>query len=328
VSGVALARQNNGVGVVGVAPGVAAADVFYWGVCDNMQPGNCDSGDIVDALNWARDFLGPRGVINVSIAGSCNIYKAAAVSGAYNAGHVLVAGVGNNGVNEQLCVAQYSQVLAVAGINPNKTFAIPSPCNPNFPGSSWGSHVDVVAPYQVFTTSLANTYLTVCGTSVSSPGVAGVALLVRARYPTWTNGQVRDRIIFTAENLGIAGWDDHFGYGLVRAHLAVAFDPPTVTPSIVAGKPKLTWNPIPFAAQYHIYRSITPTACPTWELYAATTGTTFTDSSTPVTSFYGYSLPPSQTAVNYFVGAVHSDGTYSTSSAPPALFTVSSNPPC
>jgi hypothetical protein len=147
-------------------------------------------------------------------------------------------------------------------------------------------------------------------------------------HPTWTNGQVRDRIIFTAENLGIAGWDDHFGYGLVRAHLAVAFDPPTVTPSIVAGKPKLTWNPIPFAAQYHIYRSITPTACPTWELDATTTGTTFTDSSTPVTSFYGYSLPPSQTAVNYFVGAVHSDGTYSTSSAPPALFTVSSNPPC
>jgi hypothetical protein len=325
VSGVALALEN-ATGILGVAPGVAAPDVYYWGVCGD--DGHCDSDGIVDALNWSVNSLGSRGVISVSIAGTCSVAKALAVSAAYNAGHVIVAGVGNEGANSQKCIAAYSQVIAVAGISPDRTFAIPAPeplCAP-WPGSNWGDHVDVVAPYWAqSTTTPPSTYIGACGTSIASPTVAGVALLVRARYP-YPNWEVRQRILDTAEDLGPRGWDDHFGNGLVRAHLAVAFDPPQLTPSVVSNKAKLTWQAVPFAVQYEVWVSITP-ACPDFELWATTSGTTYTAASPTVSSYYGAAPPPSHAALNSYVVAVTADGTSSKASTA-SFLTVSSNPPC
>jgi subtilisin len=331
VSGVALARQN-GFGIIGVAPGVSVHDVYYWGVCANIcaNNGTCDAGELVNALNWSVNWLGSRGVINVSIAGSCGIAKAIAVAAAYNAGHVLVAPTGNTGTYTEKCIAWYSQVIAVAGISPDRTFAAPAPvplCSPH-QGSSWGNHVEVVAPYWAYTTGPANSHWDMCGTSLASPAVAGVALLVRARYPGWSNSQVRARIQLTAEPLGPPGWDDHFGYGLVRAHLAVAFDPPQLIPSVVANKAKLNWDPVPFAVQYEVWKSITPTACPEWELWTTTAGTTFTAFSPSVVAYHGPS-PPSggQAALNLFVVGVTADGT-KTQASGASFLTVSSNPPC
>ncbi|MGQ0703447.1 MAG: S8 family peptidase [Gemmatimonadales bacterium] len=327
VSGMALPPQN-GLGVVGVAPGVSGGDVFYWGACDGN--GDCDGGEIVNALNWSVNNLGPKGVINSSIRGSCSIGKAMAVSAAYNAGHVIVAGVGNDGENSDACIAAYSEVIAVAGIKRDRTFANPAPvpeCSP-IGGSNWGDHVDVVAPYWAQSTTIPpSTYGPHCGTSLASPTVAGVALLVRARYPTWANWQVRQRIFETAEPLGPPGWDDHFGWGLVRAHLAVAFDPPALTPSVVNNRAKLTWQPIPFAVRYDVYYSITPTACPVWELLTTTTGTTITVNAPTVSSYWGTAPPYGQAALNLYVVGIAADGT-STKSSSASFLTVSSDPPC
>jgi subtilisin family serine protease len=240
-----------------------------------------------------------------------------AVAGAYNAGHVLVAGMGNTGANQTFYPAGYSQVIAVAGVFPDKTFATSNPCNPQFPlGATWGNHVDFVAPWEVFTTTFPTPafYGTFCGTSYATPAVSGTALLVRARYPAWANWQARARLEETAFPLGPPGWDDHFGHGLIRAHLAVAFDPPNVTATVPSGKPKLTWSAIPFATGYQIYRAVTPTACPSWTPWATTTATTCTDFSTAVSSFYGYDVTPSQTAVEYFVVATVVEGGVTTQS--------------
>ena len=328
VSGVALPSQN-GIGIVGVAPGMRGDDIFYWGACNGA--GDCDGADIVAALNWSVSNLGPRGVINVSIAGTCSLPKALGVSAAYNAGHVLVAAVGNDGQDTEKCIAMYSEVIAVAGIKPDRTFAHPVPvpkCNPAFPGSNWGDHVDVVAPYWAqLTTFPPSSYIAQCGTSLASPTVAGIALLLRARYPTWANWQVRQRIIDTAQPLGPPGWDDHFGWGLVRAHLASAFDPPLLTPSVVSNKAKLTWQPIPFAVRYDIYFSVTPVSCPNWELLTSTTSTTFTAGSPAVSSYYGTAPPGQQSALNLYVVGIAADGT-TTKSSSASFLTVISNPPC
>ena len=60
------------------------------------------------------------------------------------------------------------------------------------------------------------------GTSMATPHVSGVAALIWSKYPSATNAQVRQAMIETAEDLGDAGRDTSFGYGLVQANDALA----------------------------------------------------------------------------------------------------------
>lgn len=55
------------------------------------------------------------------------------------------------------------------------------------------------------------------GTSMASPHVAGVAAIVWSAKPTATNQEIRDVLAATAEDLGSAGRDNSFGWGLVNA---------------------------------------------------------------------------------------------------------------
>lgn len=59
------------------------------------------------------------------------------------------------------------------------------------------------------------------GTSMATPHVAGVASLIWSKHPTATNAKVRQALQETAEDLGTAGRDNSYGYGLVRAKAAM-----------------------------------------------------------------------------------------------------------
>lgn len=59
------------------------------------------------------------------------------------------------------------------------------------------------------------------GTSMATPHVSGVAALVWSHFPTLSNVEIRDTLASTAEDLGAAGRDDSYGYGLVQAAAAV-----------------------------------------------------------------------------------------------------------
>jgi subtilisin family serine protease len=59
------------------------------------------------------------------------------------------------------------------------------------------------------------------GTSMATPHVAGVAALLWSAYPNASNQNIRDAMTQTAMNLGVAGRDDSYGYGLVQAHDAL-----------------------------------------------------------------------------------------------------------
>lgn len=58
------------------------------------------------------------------------------------------------------------------------------------------------------------------GTSMATPHVSGVAGLVWSHFPECTNDQIRKVLQNTAEDLGTAGRDNAYGYGLVRAAVA------------------------------------------------------------------------------------------------------------
>jgi subtilisin family serine protease len=58
------------------------------------------------------------------------------------------------------------------------------------------------------------------GTSMATPHVSAVAAIVWARNPNCTASQLRNSLNLSARNLGAAGRDSSFGYGMVQAKAA------------------------------------------------------------------------------------------------------------
>jgi subtilisin family serine protease len=69
----------------------------------------------------------------------------------------------------------------------------------------------------------ATDYVDWDGTSFSAPHVAGVVALLLSVDPSLTPAQVRRTLDATATDLGKAGYDHRFGFGLVNACVAVNF---------------------------------------------------------------------------------------------------------
>lgn len=61
------------------------------------------------------------------------------------------------------------------------------------------------------------------GTSMASPHVAGVAALVWSHHPSCNADEIRNALNASAEDLGSAGRDVKFGYGLVQAKDAIDY---------------------------------------------------------------------------------------------------------
>ena len=66
----------------------------------------------------------------------------------------------------------------------------------------------------------AISYAYLSGTSMAVPHVSGVAALVWSYFPSCTGEQIRATLRNSAQDLGDAGRDDKYGYGLVQAHAA------------------------------------------------------------------------------------------------------------
>jgi subtilisin len=212
-----IAAARNGYGVVGVAPKVK---LYALKVLDANGSGSFSN--VIAALQWCVE----NGVqiTNNSYGSSKDpgtIVKEA-FDAAYNAGILHVASAGNSGNptgrgDNVGYPARYTSVIAVAATTKTDSRAS---------YSSTGPDVELAAPGSAInSTLLGGGYGEMSGTSMASPHVAGAAALVWYANPTWSNEQVRQRLIETAEDLGPSGRDPYYGYGLVRADLAVGSAP-------------------------------------------------------------------------------------------------------
>lgn len=220
-----VAALWNGVGVVGAAPEVELYSVKVLG-----SDGFGYWSWIIAGINWA--VTNGMRVINMSLGGDPSTTLETACNNAYAAGVLLVAAAGNTGEGTDTvrAPARYASVIAVGATNSRDE-------RTSF--SATGPGLELAAPGEsIRSTLLGGGYGTKSGTSMASPHVAGAAALVWAANPTWTNAQVRQRLLATAQDLGAAGWDPYYGHGLVRADLAAAgaTPPPPPTGTLVVKK--------------------------------------------------------------------------------------------
>ncbi|MFC9068584.1 type VII secretion-associated serine protease mycosin [Streptomyces harbinensis] len=206
VAGIIAARPDDASGFVGLAPEATIIPV---------RQNDAYGSGTVDSLAWSIDHAVAQGarIINISqdseqqLSDDNNLKRA--IDAALTADVVVIASVGNDGADGSMAEtypAAYDGVLAVAASDRNNERAF---------FSQSGDFVGIAAPgVDMVSTVPGGGQCVDNGTSFAAPYVAGVAALLRAKYPDWTAPQVITHLQQTAER-GIPGPDPYIGWGVV-----------------------------------------------------------------------------------------------------------------
>ncbi|MFI7502945.1 type VII secretion-associated serine protease mycosin [Streptomyces sp. NPDC049687] len=206
VAGIIAARPAKGTGFVGLAP-----DATIIPIKQNNAEGDGTALTLAESIRYAVDE--GADVINIS-QDTANAVEPApslkqAVDYALDRQVVVVASAGNDGLGGNVKVtypASYGGVLAVAASDRN---------NERASFSQSGEFVGVAAPgVDMVSTVPGDGHCSDNGTSFSAPYVAGVAALLKSKYPKWTAREIVAQIEQTAER-SISGHDRLVGWGVV-----------------------------------------------------------------------------------------------------------------
>ncbi|MEM1215582.1 MAG: S8 family serine peptidase [Bacteroidota bacterium] len=175
-AGIAAASDND-QGVIGIAPEALLVPVKV------LNPNGGAYSWITQGIRYCADVEMPgyedyARVISMSLGGpSANQQLEDAIDYAIEKGCYVTAAAGNSGYNGSNTIGypgRYEQVITVASIGKSE---MPS----RF--SSGGDQVDVAAPGEgILSTHLDGQYAYLSGTSMATPGVAGIIALIASYY--------------------------------------------------------------------------------------------------------------------------------------------------
>ena len=191
----------------GAAPGAElfAADVY----CGLPTGGAVDV--VADAFSWlAREHVA---VINVSLVGPPNATLEAVIRLVVARGHLVVAAVGNDGpAAPPLYPASYPGVVGVTAVDTHRRVLFEAGRGPQVRFAAPGADMSAAKSLQTFEL--------VRGTSFAAPIVAGL-LAARLQEPDPKSAlRAVDDLAHRAVDLGAAGPDPVYGWGLVGGDLA------------------------------------------------------------------------------------------------------------
>ncbi|GAB2611176.1 S8 family serine peptidase [Kribbella endophytica] len=245
VAGIIAASTNDSRGIAGVAWNARILPVKVL-----QANGSGSDSAIVDGINWAASH-GAR-VINMSLGGpSYNAVMHNAIKAAVAKGIVVVVSSGNEYSNVPHYPGSLPEVISVGATDSNGALVT---------FSSWGDNVDLAAPgwkiMSAYPRRLTDPgylpYANASGTSFSAPIVAGVAAMLRNKYPSWTPAQIEAQLKNTARDAGPRGRDPFYGAGILDAANALGA---TWAPEFWAAGPD--GNDVPVRATAMAHASIT-----------------------------------------------------------------------
>lgn len=197
--------RNHGTAVASILTskglsGFYVADVFSGPILF------ADAEGIVLALQWLATKN--VGVINMSLAGPPSPLLEVAVTKLTEAGHVIVAAVGNNGAGgEALFPASYSDVVGVTAVDDEWRV---------FKDAHQGRAVDYAAPGVKLRAAALTGRKRYSGTSFAAPAVSAF-LVVRYQHPDKSRlSQAFDALDKKVQDAGAPGRDPVFGVGILK----------------------------------------------------------------------------------------------------------------
>lgn len=214
VAGIAAAQSNNGKGIAGVCWGCSLVPVK---VLD--ENGSGTYSDVSEGIVWAAD--NGANVINLSLGGSfASSTLESAVNHAWVRGVLLACAAGNSGNPNPQYPGYFTNCIAV-GATDNRDE------KPRW--STYGSWVDVAAPgVSILSTYPGNSYVSLSGTSMATPHVAGLAGLVFSAPLPDSNGngrrndEVRARIESTCDRIPMPRKKTYWTYGRINVNNALS----------------------------------------------------------------------------------------------------------
>jgi subtilisin family serine protease len=189
VAGIAGAAINNRIGVAGIAPFVRLLPVKA------SKDGGSDARTIYKGFQ-AMLYAATQGarIINCSwrVPGAAESDRELTAT-VVKMGAVVVSAAGNDFQYAPVYPGSYEGVLSVSSVTVDDEKS-------SF--SNWHETVGIAAPgTNIYSTYPNNTYGFNSGTSMASPVVAGVAALVRMRFPSYSNEQVIAHLKATSDSI-------------------------------------------------------------------------------------------------------------------------------
>ena len=151
-------------------------------------------------------------VINLSLGGPASNDMDSAVNYAINKGVVVVCAAGNDNKNtSSVSPARNSKAIVVSAIDSSDQKAY---------FSNYGNSIDVAAPgVNIKSCVPGGGYESWSGTSMACPHAAAVAAMYRLAYPSKTPAEIEKLMRSKAKDIGVSGWDQYYGAGLVYAEV-------------------------------------------------------------------------------------------------------------
>jgi subtilisin family serine protease len=189
------------------------------------------SGSLIGALAKAVNFAGSKGVLVISAAGNSGIDFGQAgnyvdVPGdsggslAISATAPLAWAYGNTNYTRPASYSDWGEgFVTLAG--PGGDFAYPGNENCTMPTAT-GTITTACWVFDMYLSTSRGTtatggYTWAAGTSMATPATAGVAALIKGRFPNISRGELKARLIQSAVDAGKVGADEFYGHGFVNA---------------------------------------------------------------------------------------------------------------
>jgi serine protease len=207
------------VGVAGVTGASANVRIYVQKVCG---PAGCPTSAIVSAIRAAADYPGMV-AMNLSLGGTTESKaEKDAIAYAKSKNVLVIVAAGNSGSSKVGCPACDPNAMSVSATTWRDGLAV---------YSQYGSGLDISAPggevysnttdeMGIYSAYLNGGYTYMQGTSMATPQVTGAAAVVASK--TGLRGAaLTNRLLTTADDRGVAGYDTKFGNGRLNVYRAI-----------------------------------------------------------------------------------------------------------